>query len=116
MKKIVVSTILLSALICQSQLVYAQKTYTPAQLKSMIQSGKYPAQGDVQTQTVSRSYSECIATMDEILGAVRPYYPVQTIASSRDIRVEKAWTNDGAVTVSCSAPDRKMVLTRSSYR
>jgi len=52
-------------------------------------------------------YSACTARMDEILGAMRPYYPVQTIATTAQLRVAKAWTNDGAVTVSCSEPDRK---------
>jgi hypothetical protein len=93
----------------------AQKTYTPAQLRSMVDSGKYPSQGAARSTSQAMDYSECIVKLESVVGAVRPNYPSRTIVSTNLMRVEKVWTNDAAVTVSCSAPDRKMVMTSAPY-
>ena len=105
-----------SLLLSSSIPALAQKTYTPAQLRAMVNSGRYPDQGAASTQTKTMDYSQCIATLESVVGAVRPNYPAQTIVSTNLMRVEKVWTNDAAVTVSCSAPDRKLVMTSAPYR
>ena len=96
--------------------VFAQKTYTPAQLRAMVNGGRYPDQGAASTQTKTMDYAQCIATLESVVGAVQPNYPARTIVSTNVMRVEKVWTNDAAVTVSCSAPDRKLVMTSAPYR
>jgi hypothetical protein len=94
---------------------FAQKTYTPAQLHSMVDSGRYPSQGSARSTSQAMDYSECILKLESVVGAVRPNYPARRIVSTNLMRVEKVWTNDAAVTVSCSAPDRKMVMTSAPY-
>jgi hypothetical protein len=93
----------------------AQKTYTPAQLRAMVNSGKYPSQGPARSTSQAMDYSECILKPESVVGAVKPNYPARTIVSTNLMRVEKVWTNDAAVTVSCSAPDHKMVMTSAPY-
>ncbi|MBT9137223.1 MAG: hypothetical protein DDT34_02311 [Firmicutes bacterium] len=93
----------------------AQKTYTPAQLQSMVQSGKYPKQGAPSTQTQSIDYVACIAKVESVVASVRPNYPAQTVVSTNLMRMEKVWTNDAAMTLTCSAPDGKLVITSAPY-
>ncbi|MDA3933824.1 MAG: hypothetical protein PF630_05790 [Gammaproteobacteria bacterium] len=93
----------------------AQKTYTPAQLRSMVQSGNYPEQGSPSTQTKSTDYASCIAQVESVVASVRPNYPSQTVVSTNLMRMEKIWTNDAAMTLTCSAADKKLVITSAPY-
>lgn len=93
----------------------AQKTYTPAQLRSMVQNGKYPKQGDITTQTQSISFADCITKVEAVIASVKPNYPTETIVNTNIMRVEKMWTNDAAMTLSCSALDKKITITSASY-
>lgn len=103
-------------LLCAAAPVIAQKTYTPAQLRSMVQSGKYPAQGPVFTESREIDYATCVLSLEEAINAVKPQYPSATVVSTNLMRSEKLWTNDAAVTITCSAPDRKMIMTSAKYR
>ena len=95
---------------------YAQKTYTPSQLNRMVASGQYPEQGPVSdTQTRQMSFSECKVAVERIMAQLRDLYPVETIVDTGQLYMVKAWTNDGAVTATCSDLDRKMVLTTAQY-
>lgn len=94
----------------------AGKTYTPAQLRQMVQSQNFPDQGDVQTTVAKRSYAACVIALEGIISAIQPNYPTATIVNTSLIRTEKAWTNDAAVTVTCSAPDEKLIITTAPYR
>ena len=94
---------------------YADKTYTPAQLRDMVQSGNYPKQGAASTQTKSADYASCIAQIEAIVSSVRPNYPTQTIVSTNLMRTEKVWTNDAAMTLTCSAPEKKLIITMAPY-
>ena len=112
MKKLII-TALLTAI---ATTAYAQKTYTPSQLNRMVNGGQYPDQGPVSTQTKAMSFSACKLTAESIMSQIRGSYPVRTIVDTGILYTVKAWANDGAITVSCSEPDRKMVLTQASYR
>jgi hypothetical protein len=92
-----------------------KKTYTPAQLKMMVESGKPPRQGTPTTQTKSMSYSKCVETMMFVVNSVKPSYPTSTVMSTNIARIEKVWTNDAAMTITCSAPDGKLVITSAPY-
>jgi len=94
----------------------AQKTYTPAQLRSMVQSGNYPAQGNPSTKSESIAYAKCIAKVESVVSSIRPNYPTQTVVSTNLMRMEKLWTNDAAMTLTCSAADNKFVITSAPYR
>lgn len=94
---------------------YAGKTYTPAELHRMINAGKYPKQGPVKEQVRELGYATCINTMDQIIGAMKPHYPSALIVSTNTMRTEKVWTNDGAVTVTCSAANDKLIMTVAPY-
>lgn len=94
---------------------FAEKTYTPAQLRSMVQSGNYPKQGSPLTQSQSLGYSACIAKVKAVVGSVQSEYPSSTVLSTNIARIDKVWTNDAAMTLSCSAPDGKLVITTAPY-
>jgi hypothetical protein len=93
----------------------AGRTYTPVELKALIDSGKYPPQGEPTTQTKEMEFAACVATIDQVAGAVGENYPTQVLVNTGIMRLQKIWTNDAAVTVTCSAPDRKMVITSAKY-
>lgn len=58
----------------------------------------------------------CRASADSIVAAVKPNYPTETIVDTKIVKVLKVWTNDSAITVSCSALDENMVITVAPYR
>jgi hypothetical protein len=93
----------------------AQKIYNPAQLREMVRSGSYPKQGPASSKTISTDYALCVSKVESIVGSVRANYPAQTIVSTSGLRVEKVWTNDAAMTFTCSAADKKLVITTASY-
>lgn len=95
-------------------LAAAGKTYTKAELQKMTAAGRYPAQGTVSTESKPASFVACSATIDSITSSLGGY-PAETIVNTGIIRMVKMWTNDGVVTVSCSGPDRKMVITKAPY-
>ncbi len=113
MKKILLAVLL--AILATS--AYAGKTYTQSQLNHMVNSGHYPDQGSViNTQTKSISYSACKVEVENVMSQLRGSYPVKIIVNTNILYTVKAWTNDGAITVSCSGPDHKMVITQATYR
>lgn len=91
--------------------------YSKSQLNSMVSRGEYPDQGPVNnTQTRSMSFLNCKAAVENVMSQLRGEYPVRTVVNTGILYMVKAWTNDGAITASCSQLDRKMVLTQASYR
>ena len=97
--------------------VYAGNAYTPGELNQMINSGNYPKQGPVSnTTTKPMSFSTCKIATENVMSQIRDYYPVETIVNTSTMQMVKAWTNDGAITVTCSAPDQKFVFTQAPYR
>ena len=94
----------------------AERTYTPAQLRSMVNSGNYPDQSDPITKTQRMDYADCIAKVESVVASVSPNYPNKTIVSTNLMRMEKLWTNDSAMTLTCSASDKKLVITSAPYR
>lgn len=95
---------------------FAAKTYTPSELNKMINSGQYPDQGSVTTTSKPMTFAECKRTVDGIISQIRDSYPVKSIVDTSILYIVKAWTNDAAVTVNCSGPDKKMVLTQVPYK
>jgi len=93
---------------------HAERTYTPSQLRSMVQSGNYPKQGTPTKQTQDVSFLSCVARVESTLDAIKPNYPTAIIVNTRIIYVGKAWIDDGAMTFTCSA-DNKFVITTAPY-
>jgi hypothetical protein len=91
------------------------RTYTPKKLKAMVAAGKYPEQGSPTTESKEMEFSACVSRMDEVADAIGGSYPRQVIVSTAILRIQKIWTNDAAVTVTCSAPDQKLVMTSAKY-
>lgn len=114
MKIVSVATVLIISLIIMAGQAIAGKTYTKAELQKMTSGGRYPAQGAVSTESKQASFAACSATIDSITSSLSGY-PAETIVNTGIIRMVKMWTNDGVVTVSCSGPDRKMVITKAPY-
>jgi hypothetical protein len=94
----------------------AQKTYTPVELRKMASAGKFPAQGSPTTKSESLDYAACLAKVESVISAARPNYPTRTIASTNTVRMEKLWTNDAAMTLTCSALDKKITITTALYQ
>jgi hypothetical protein len=70
-------------------------TYTPSQLRTMIQNGDFPKQGSQTTKTEIIGYRDCLAKVAAIIAAIGPNYPTRTILNTNAARMEKIWTNDG---------------------
>jgi len=81
----------------------------------MIQSGNYPKQGSPSTQSQSADYVACIATVESMIASIKPNYPAKTVVSTNIVRIDKVWTNDAAMTLTCSAADKKLVITSAPY-
>lgn len=114
-RKQIVALMLFVSALTLSATASAQKTYTPVLLRSMVQSGNYPKQSTSTTQTQSIDYVACIAKLESVVASVRPNYPAQTVVSTNIMQMEKVWTNDSAMTFTCSAPDNKLVITSAPY-
>lgn len=93
----------------------AKKTYAPEQLQAMIQQENYPQQGESTTETIIMDFPECVAVAKQIASEVQPGLPVKTIMDNNIGFINKLWTRDGVVVVTCSAPDGKQILTKASY-
>ena len=94
---------------------FAQITFTPAELRRMVEAGKPPKQGAPSTRSEPMNYASCVAKIKAIVASVRPNYPTETILSTNIGLIEKVWTNDAAMTFTCSAPDNRLVITTSKY-
>ncbi|MGH8428518.1 MAG: hypothetical protein ACRES7_11165 [Gammaproteobacteria bacterium] len=95
----------------------AKITYTPSQLRHMVESGHPPAQKK-QPTVVSKhmSFAACVATVRAAIDAVQPEYPTDVIVNTSMMFMGKMWANDGVVLMTCSKPDRKLVLLRDEYQ
>ena len=93
----------------------AQKRYTPAQLRSMVAGGNYPAQAGPSNKVESLDFSSCKNLVEGMLNDVKANYPVQSIAESSIVWSKKVWTNDGAIVFTCSKPDKTFTSTTSPY-
>lgn len=93
----------------------AKKSYTPAELRTMVKKGKYPKQGKAKSQSQSMSFAACKAQAQSVVRDVKPNYPAEVVVDTGILFMAKTWTNDGVVTMSCSKPDGKLVMTISEY-
>lgn len=91
------------------------KTYTPAELRSMVESGNYPKQGAPKVETHDVNFVECVVRVEAIIVAVKPNYQTATIVSTHIMHLSKAWTNDAAMTFTCSAAENKLIITTAPY-
>ena len=111
MKKIFISLLLLP-FITTSQ----AKVYTPEQLNQMVNSGNYPEQSPAKSDSSKMEFDTCLLTAKSIMSQIADNYPVSVIVDTSLVYSVKAWTNDGTVMVTCSQPDKKMVITQSQYK
>lgn len=95
----------------------AVSTYTKEQLNDMSAAGKYPEQESPVTKSVENvSFTECKSNAQNVLNQISGNYPAKEIVNTGVLYVVKIWTNDGVITVSCSEPDGRKVVTQSSYK
>jgi hypothetical protein len=95
--------------------VSAKKTYTPAQLRTWMAEGHLPPQGWPATRTEHLDMRSCLARIEAVVSSIGPHYPVQTLVNTPLLRTEKVWTNDAAMTLSCSGLDQKLIITTAPY-
>ena len=112
-KALIVSLLAISAAIAMP--AHAAKTYTPDQLRKMVNSGKPPKQGSPSTQTQAMSFGACVSKVNSVVDSVKAQYPAKIIVKTKIMHMAKVWTNDGAMTLSCGQPDGKLVITNAKY-
>lgn len=103
------------ALLIISFSAFAAQTYTPRELRQMVGVGHYPAQGRASTQTKYMSFSACVSTVKGVVSSISGEYPTETILNTGIAYLVKVWTNDSAMTLTCSKPDKKLVITSAKY-
>lgn len=108
--------LLISLGVAFSSSAIAAKTYTPIQLRSMVNSGNYPDQGEPSTQTQLISFTACISKVKGVMSSISGQYPNINIVNTSVLYTSKLWANDAAMTLSCSAPDRKLIITSAKYK
>lgn len=106
--------LLLATLACSSPA--PTKTYTPEELRAMVSAGNYPEQQPPETTEKPMTFEVCVATVEQMTAAITENYPVIRVVNTGVMRTEKLWTNDAAMTVTCSAPDEKLLITTAKYR
>lgn len=94
----------------------ARSNYTRDELMQMVGNGRYPEQGAVSTKADAMNYGDCIVAADAVTAPLRGVYPVITVVNTSLMYMVKLWTNDSAMTITCSALNEKMVVTTAPYR
>ncbi|WP_068634691.1 DUF4124 domain-containing protein [Thauera butanivorans] len=93
----------------------ARSHYTRAELMQMVGNGRFPEQGAVSTKVDAMSFDACIVAADAVTKPLRGAYPVITVVNTSVMYTVKLWTNDAAMTITCSAFDGKMIVTTAPY-
>jgi predicted amino acid racemase len=94
---------------------FAAKSYTPAELRKMVNAGKYPKQGKPVSESRAMAFPACKSTAKSVIDQVRPNYPSEVIVDTGIMYMAKLWTNTGVVLMACSQLDGKLVTTTSDY-
>ena len=95
----------------------AQKKYTLTQLRTMVDSRKYPDQAEPSSNKAeSLDFAPCKALVEGLLAQVSDNYPVRMIVETDLVFSKKIWINDAAVVYTCSKLDRNFVTVMSRYR
>lgn len=106
----------LLVLFLKPQVGFSGKTYTAEELKTMIARGQPPKQGPAKTITKKASFLVCKKTANSMLLQVRAAgYPAEIVVNTKILYIVKFWTADGAVTISCTPLEKKMVITQAPY-
>lgn len=72
----------------------------------------------LETTTKEMDFTSCVLLQNQTAEAISSSgnYKVVNIVDTDILKVKRMCTNDGSVLVSCSAPDNKMILTKSPHR
>jgi hypothetical protein len=92
------------------------KSFTPSRLRAMVAAGKFPKEADPTSTSKPMEFESCRQFVQMMMSQVQPAYPVRTIVDTGIVFSRKTWANDGAVMVTCSSPDKKLVTTTSPYQ
>ena len=112
--KLKIPLLIITALVTGN--AFAQKTYRPEELQGMVRNGNYPNQGAVVTQSQVMDFALCKQKIGVVIDAVGTRYPNRIIVDTAIVFTQKLWTNDAAMTMTCSLLDKKMVITTAPYR
>jgi hypothetical protein len=90
-----------------------QNKFSPFLLLSLV----FPATtfAAASSQTISLSFDECLARKEAVISqlGVNPR-DIIPVVNTKIMTMTKLCTVDGSVIVTCSKPDRKMVITQST--
>jgi hypothetical protein len=93
----------------------AAREYSPEELRQMVASRNYPAQGSPAEEMKAVEFSQCKEVVRSLVADMQPDYPVRTLKDAPALLSVKLWTNDAAVVMSCSR-DGRLVVQKSPYR
>jgi hypothetical protein len=91
------------------------KTYTADQLRLMVAAGNFPAQSSPRTASEAMDFPTCLAKIASIKRDIGSAYPSREIVSTPTVQMEKVWSRDAALTLTCSALDGKFVWSSAAY-
>lgn len=95
----------------------ASTSYTKEQLNSMAASGSYPEQESPVTKSSEFvSFEQCKQDTYSVYSQFSGNYPAKEVVNTGVLYMVKLWTNDGAITVTCSEPDGKKIVTQAAYK
>ncbi len=91
------------------------KIYTPDQLNQMAASGSYPQQYPPTSTVKSMEFRECRSKVNDSVDAVKDKYPAEILVDTPTVLLAKIWTNNAALTLTCSRPDANLTITNAKY-
>ena len=92
------------------------RSFTPSRLRAMVAAGTFPKEADPTSTSKPMEFESCRQFVQMMMSQVQPTYPVRTIVDTGIVFSRKTWANDGAVMVTCSSPDQKLITTTSPYQ
>ncbi len=108
-------TVCALALLAIGSSALAQKTYSPEELKRLVDAKKYPATAAPTTNIELLAYPACLAKIDARLKSGGAALVSRSVVSTNVMRVERIWLKDSAMTLTCLGADKKFITTTAPY-
>ncbi len=73
------------------------------------------AVAETESKSISMQFEDCNTYRANMLAQIGvPVKDVVSVVNTSELTIYKVYLSDGSILISCSRPDRKMVVTRSS--
>ncbi len=61
------------------------------------------------------TFNVCVGKIDAIVDSIEEHYRAKSIVQTKLLYMVKVWTNDAAMTLSCSQSDKKLIISTAKY-